>query len=499
MYLEHFGLQRLPFTIAPDPDLLYLSRGHQEALAHLHYALTGHGGLVCLTGEVGTGKTTLCRAFLHQLPAHVRSAYLFNPQLSATELLHSLCDELGIVVEKQASPRELFNRLNHELLQGYAAGQRFICIIDEAQSMPVPLLEQVRLLTNLETDKEKLLTVILVGQPELRQQLARYDLRQLSQRITARYHLQHLSFSETRAYLQHRCRLAGAERPLFSVAAQWQLWRASGGIPRLLNSLADRALLGAYANGKTLVTPQWVRGAQREILPARAYFSPHGKSGWRLSPGSLVLLLLILLPALWWWLPSLPRTLEAVVLSSGSSGQHLAATDHAAGPALNPVHLLGRELGLPAVQDCSALPAQGWRCLWLEWPLEYLQRLAVPVAVPQAGTSGTVWQLAQHLAAGARLSGRSLVLWQPPASFDRKLIRPGNQHDTVRWVRQRLGVAAPSGWQVIGPQGQSSQPDDGFYDPLLAQAVLEFQQQHGLKADRILGPQTLFMLWLQEG
>ena len=179
--------------------------------------------------KVGTGKTTLCRAFLHQLPAHVRSAYLFNPQLSATELLHSLCDELGIVVAEQASPRELFNRLNHELLQGYAAGQRFICIIDEAQSMPVPLLEQVRLLTNLETDKEKLLTVILVGQPELRQQLARYDLRQLSQRITARYHLQHLG-------LQRNPGVSAASLPAGRCSATivqrrcwWQLWRASGG------------------------------------------------------------------------------------------------------------------------------------------------------------------------------------------------------------------------------------------------------------------------------
>lgn len=492
MYLEHFGLQRLPFTIAPDPDLLYLSRGHQEALAHLHYALTGHGGLVCLTGEVGTGKTTLCRAFLHQLPAHVRSAYLFNPQLSATELLHSLCDELGIVVEKQASPRELFNRLNHELLQGYAAGQRFICIIDEAQSMPVPLLEQVRLLTNLETDKEKLLTVILVGQPELRQQLGRYDLRQLSQRITARYHLQHLGLRETRAYLQHRCRLAGAQRPLFSAAAQWQLWRASGGIPRLLNSLADRALLGAYANGKGWVTRTLVRGAQREILPQRHYRAA-GWSRWVL-PG---VALLLLLPALWWLAPGLQQG-ELPRLSDISAGMDSSALPPKTAEQ-DPLRLLSAAQALPPVTDCSALTALGWRCLWLEWPLSALQRLAVPVAVELSGSDSPQWQLLNTLNAAGRLSGRSLVLWQPPASYDRKLIHPGEQHDTVRWVRQRLGMSWPDDWQLIGPQGQSSQPDNAFYDPLLAQAVLEFQQQQGLTADRILGPQTLFMLWLQEG
>lgn len=493
MYLEHFGLQRLPFTIAPDPDLLYLSRGHQEALAHLHYALTGHGGLVCLTGEVGTGKTTLCRAFLHQLPAHVRSAYLFNPQLSATELLHSLCDELGILVDKQASPRELFNRLNHELLQGYAAGQRFICIIDEAQSMPVPLLEQVRLLTNLETDKEKLLTVILVGQPELRQQLARHDLRQLSQRITARYHLQHLSFSETRAYLQHRCRLAGAQRPLFSAAAQWQLWRASGGIPRLLNSLADRALLGAYANGKGWVTRTLVRGAQREILPGR-YYRAAGWPRWVL-PGAA---LLLMLPALWWGGAVSPQQVLAPIAAVLTASPDAVAEDTKRLTDANPVALLSRVLNLPPQQDCAALPALGWRCLSLEWPLTYLQRLPVPVAVQRSDAQDGRWQLVENIVADERITGRSLVLWQPPASFDRKLIRPGTQHETVRWVRQRLGVAVPSGWQVIGPQGQSSQPDEGFYDPLLAQAVLEFQQQHGLKADRVLGPQTLFMLWLRE-
>ena len=497
MYLEHFGFHRLPFTIAPDPALLFPAQGHQEALAHLHYALSGHGGLVCLTGEVGTGKTTLCRAFLGQLPDHVRSAYVFNPNLSATELLHGLCDEWGISVAPGASLRELYNVLNHELLLGYAAGQRFVCVIDEAQSMPAPLLEQVRLLTNLETDQEKLLTLILVGQPELRQTLARHDLRQLSQRITARYHLRHLNFSETRAYLHHRCRLAGVSQPLFTIPAVWALWRASGGIPRLLNSIADRALLGAYASGKPSVSVALVRGAQREILPS-------GR-----TPYIALLPLLVLIPLLGWlytdWhsdtpLPSIPPVVTVPVAALPPDDK-VAATDDAVATAdtsAHPVQLLSRALDMPGLTDCQKAADAGWYCLWLEWPAESLRGLDAPVAVQIASRYGPEWHLLSSVSPSEPLLGAALLLWQGPADYQQQLIRPGMRDEVVRWVRSRLKMDWPDDWQVITPQGMVNRPDPAFYDPLLAARVEEFQRQHDLTPDRVIGPHTLLILW-QEG
>ena len=201
MYLEHFGLTRFPFSIAPDPDFLFPTQGHQEALAHLHYAFTGMSGLMCLTGEVGTGKTTLCRTFMNAAPESVHIAYIFNPQLSPVELLQAICDELGLSYPADASLKSLYQILNHRLLELYSQGDKVICVIDEAQVMPAPLLEQIRLLTNLETSKEKLLSLILVGQPELNELLQRHDLRQLNQRITARFHLKHLTVAEARDYL----------------------------------------------------------------------------------------------------------------------------------------------------------------------------------------------------------------------------------------------------------------------------------------------------------
>lgn len=478
MYLEYFGFQRLPFTIAPDPELLYPTHSHQEALAHLHYALSGHGGLVCLTGEVGTGKTTLCRAFLSALPAHVRSAYIFNPQLSDTGLLQSLCEELGIPVAATDDQRALYSRLNQALLQGYAAGQRFVCIIDEAQSMPVALMEQVRLLTNLETDQEKLLTLILVGQPELRQMLARHDLRQLSQRITARYHLPHLGLADTSAYLRFRCRQAGVSQPLFSALAVWTLWRTSRGIPRLLNSLADRALLGAYARGRRRVGWALIRGAAAEVLPPVTFtFSRR----WRWLP-----VWLLIAAALGLWQSGLAARYQPGWLSGW-----LAAS---------PQRQLLEAHGVQGHASCETLAATGWQCLNLSWPQERLTELPGPALLRVLASDGEQWLMrAAFQAAEHDYQGESLVLWQPPSAYRGQLIRPGERSELVAWVRTQLGMDWPADWQVIAPSGQpDSGPDPLWYDPLLARKVAEFQQAHGLRADRILGPHTLFMLWQQE-
>lgn len=492
MYLEYFGFHRLPFTIAPDPELLFPSRSHQEALAHLHYALTGHGGLVSLTGEVGTGKTTLCRAFLSDLPSHVRSAYVFNPQLSVTELLQSLCAEFGIESDKDASQMELYTLLNNELLKGYAAGQRFICIIDEAQSMPVALLEQVRLLTNLETDREKLLTVILVGQPELRDVLARYDLRQLNQRITARYHLPHLKFTEARDYLSFRCRKAGVEQPLFTRAASRTLWRFSKGIPRLLNSLADRALLGAYATGKKSVTRRLVQGAAGEILVAKPRVIP---LQWLFNSAVLALMVV----AVWLFYPQLKThlaSLNSTPLTTKTPNTILAKPTSVAA-VQDPVALLSRHMQLGGQIDCVALLQSGWHCLWLDWPLSKIRQLQIPTAVAMNFGQGLQWQLLTPFIADYQYAQQALILWQPPAVYQGQLVRPGERDELVSWVRQQLKMDWPNAWQVIAPTGRSANIDAQFYDLLLAQAVESFQRQHGLNADRILGPHTLFMLWQQ--
>jgi len=273
LYASHFGLAEQPFSIAPDPRYLYLSDGHREALAHLLWGLSeGGGGFVQLTGEVGTGKTTLCRALLEQLPPAVDVAMVFNPALTSVELLATVCDELHVAYPAGApSLKALVDALDRYLLDAHARGRRTVLVIDEAQNLSREVLEQLRLLTNLETTREKLLTIILIGQPELRQVLAREDLRQLAQRVTARYHLRPFTPAETHAYVMHRLQVAGQRRPIFRPSALRTLHRLSRGIPRLINTISDRALLGAYAGGRALVDAPTVRRAAREVLgtPAR--------------------------------------------------------------------------------------------------------------------------------------------------------------------------------------------------------------------------------------
>ena len=266
MYESFFAFSDRPFSIAPDPRFLFLSERHREALAHLVYGLNDAGGFVMLTGEVGTGKTTLCRSLLAQVPPMVDVAFVLNPRLDAIELLETICDELRIdTAAARGSAKQLIDRINAHLLASNASGRSTVLLIDEAQNLATDVLEQLRLLTNLETNERKLLRIILIGQPELAEQLARPDLRQLAQRITARYHLEALTASDTVAYVEHRLQVAGAKHTLFTAPSLKTLHRAAGGIPRLINVIADRALLGAYAGGKREITPQMVRKAAGEI------------------------------------------------------------------------------------------------------------------------------------------------------------------------------------------------------------------------------------------
>ena len=267
MYKTYFGLQERPFSITPDPRFLYPSPQHQEALGHLQYGIGENSGFALLTGEVGTGKTTVIRALIDQLPDGINLASITNPQLSADELVASICDEFGVVYPPDTrSLKTLIDLLNHFLIEHHKVGNQSVVIIDEAQNLSRESLEQIRLLTNLETHDQKLLRIILVGQPELRDMLKRHDLRQLAQRITARCHLGVLSAEQTQAYIGHRLAVAGANANLFSSAAVRTVFKLTGGIPRLVNSLCDRALLGAYSEEATAITPKIVKRASHELF-----------------------------------------------------------------------------------------------------------------------------------------------------------------------------------------------------------------------------------------
>ncbi|MBF0459892.1 MAG: AAA family ATPase [Magnetococcales bacterium] len=265
MYQEFFNLQEPPFSITPDPRFLFLGRHHREALAHLLYSVRGSSGFILLTGEVGAGKTTVSRCLVRQTADHVDVALIFNPRLSALELVASICDELGITYPKTASIKTLYDALNRHLLNSYANHRTTVLLLDEAQNLSVDLLEQIRLLSNLETDRQKLLQIILIGQPELLEILARPELRQFSQRVTARYHIAPLNLTETQDFIRHRLAVAGCQQPIFSLAACWVIHNASQGIPRQINQICDRALLGAYTLNSRRVTAWIAYTAVREV------------------------------------------------------------------------------------------------------------------------------------------------------------------------------------------------------------------------------------------
>lgn len=298
MYTHYFGLTDKPFAIAPNPQYLYMSELHREALAHLLYGISSEGCIILLTGDVGTGKTTVCRSLINQLPATTEIALILNPKLTIIDLFKTICEELKIPIEGDSpSTKTYIDKINSYLLNAHSQGKNTALIIDEAQNLDLEILEQLRLLTNLETNTHKLLQIVLIGQPELRGILQDPKLSQINQRITTRYHLQPLQIEDIDAYIKHRVLVAGGNPriPLFSDKAIRYVARLSNGIPRLINVLCDRALLGAYAQNSDHVSLDIMKKAAVEVKPGGGSKSS-GKN--KVIIALLILFFALSLPAL---------------------------------------------------------------------------------------------------------------------------------------------------------------------------------------------------------
>jgi general secretion pathway protein A len=526
MYTSFFGLAEKPFAITPDPRYLYLSERHAEALAHLLYGIDDAGGFVQLTGEVGTGKTTMVRSFLAQLPAHADVALLLNPRITPEEFLLAICDELHVAVPEplRSSVKAVVDLLNQFLLDAHARGRRVVVIVDEAQQLSADVLEQVRLLTNLETATQKLLQIILVGQPELREVLARNDLRQLTQRITGRYHLDPLSRPESAAYVRHRLKVAGATGEIFTPGALAELHRLAGGVPRLINVVADRALLGAYTREEARVTPRLVRHAAAEVHGR--VFSPRWLP-WALGTAAAVgvALLCVSLYAAFAprarapvaaatpavvptpVAPAAPAAMAAPAAPAAPSvAEFLAA--HVADTGTDPAFarlfsLWNTPFESPGARPCDQATAHGLECLVEKGSFAQLRLLNRPGILALSGAGGAEQQVvvsslddtsAVLEAGGATLRadlidlqrywyGDFLVLWRPPLPTAR-LLRPGMRGAEVRWLRQ--GLATVRGEKLVG--------GSDVYDKDLERLVEDFQRAHRLTVDGIAGEQTQVLL-----
>jgi len=360
MYTSFFGLTEKPFAITPDPRYLYLSERHAEALAHLLYGINESGGFIQLTGEVGTGKTTVVRTLLSRLPQHADVAVIMNPRVTPVEFLLTICEELGIAIAPadRDSVKQMVDALNRRLLEAHSEGRRVIVIVDEAQNLSADVLEQVRLLTNLETPTQKLLQIILIGQPELRELLGRNELRQLAQRITGRYHLSPLAADETKAYVRHRLRVAGVTTDIFSAAALHEVHRLSAGIPRVINVCCDRALLGAFTRESRHINAALVRSAAGEVYGRR--FAP-AWIGWFAGSAAVIAIGVLLFGGLRYWAWHVPEETRATTAELPGSVPMSAAASSAAQPntVADPAAVPGSAPAVGSVPAVHSVPPVG--------------------------------------------------------------------------------------------------------------------------------------------
>lgn len=503
MYEQFYGFRERPFSITPDPRFVFLSQRHQDALAHLLYGVGrgGSGGFVQLTGEVGTGKTTLCRLLLEQVPEHVHVALILNPMLEPRELLRAICRELGVEVESAEDGLEaLGQRLNQRLLEIHAAGERAVLIIDEAQNMSRETLEQVRLLTNLETATDKLLQIILLGQPELRELLARPSLRQLAQRITARYHLTPLSRSETAAYVRHRVRVAGAARCPFTDSALKTLHHVAGGVPRLINIIADRALMAGYAREAERITPGMVRQAAAEVVVGDEHLPGRRRVG--VLAAAAAGLVLAIGAGMLWSLYAVPETAELQDRRRALWQEMLRDAD--AADAWQEVAALWAETRATDVAAaCRDGVFGGLACQRLRGSWALLRRLDRPVvlrliepadahvlAMRIGATEAVLRRTGQEFRAPLakledRWLGDFLVVWPD----DGRVFEIGASGIDVAELKRLASLDPARPWQG----GLDGQYDSDFRDWIRA-----FQSRNGLRADGIAGPVTRLFLGLND-
>jgi general secretion pathway protein A len=545
MYTSFFGLNDKPFSITPDPRYLFMSERHGEALAHLVYGVTESGGFMQLTGEVGTGKTTLVRSLLqNKLPDNADVAVVLNPRLSAVEFLETICEELHILEPGHTgSTKALVDALNKQLLTAHAEGRRVILVVDEAQNLSRDVLEQVRLLTNLETARQKLLQIILIGQPELRELLSRDDLRQLAQRITGRYHLEPLSREETAQYIEHRLRVAGALGELFDNGAKKEVFRLTDGVPRLINVICDRALLGAYSRESRRVNRRLVRRAAAEIK-GEPYANPLLR--WAM-PVIAAIAVVVVGASIWsvkdWQAAPLATAVEHPPLAEEPAAlearedepepvmtettQALVEPQAAAEampepepePSLDEQLLMasgltglgsafsvlfdmwGLEYSGAARDGCTLAQASGYACLSQRGSWSSLRQLNRPAILALTDSQGSSHRVvltalrgdyAELSIGGVEVShpfvdvsdlwfGQYLLLWKPPngQSLD---MGPGANDPNVVWLRESLAS--------IDDRYRAEPMDSDLYDETLEQRVRDFQRDHRLDVDGFAGRQT---------
>jgi general secretion pathway protein A len=513
MYSSFFGLNEKPFSITPDPRYLFLSERHAEALAHLVYGVNEAGGFIQLTGEVGTGKTTVVRSLLAQAPKHAEIALILNPRMTPAEFLLAICEELGIPVAPASagSLKDLVDLLSRHLLKAHAAGKRIVLVVDEAQNLSPEVLEQVRLLTNLETETQKLLQIILIGQPELRELLARVDLRQLAQRITGRYHLDPLSGDEAAAYVRHRLRVAGATREIFTGGALREIQRLSGGVPRLINIICDRALLGAFTEDRHVAGASVVRRAAGEVFgkSIQPAWLPWAVGG--ATAAVAVVSGVLFMPRFWQASPdaapaavaSAPAPTPAAMPPAPTLDQLLEQYPRETDPdnAFNKLFALwGLQYVAGRVDPCTQALQSGLECLTQRGSLAQLKLFNRPAVLNVVDSQGRGHQVvlaglddehalvdlggAQREVGIGNLSaswfGDYVLLWRPAVGGSHPLAL-GVRDARVKWLRDSLR-------RVNGLPAEDP-PSDRF-DAALVTLVEDFQRRSRLTVDGIAGVQT---------
>ena len=513
MYTHYFNLRQPPFSIAPDPRYLFMSERHREALAHLLYGIDSGGGFVLLTGEIGAGKTTVCRCFIDQVPANCKLAYIFNPKLTVEELLLSICDEFGLSLSP-AGPgavgvKAYIDAINRYLLESHAQGTNNVLVIDEAQNLSADVLEQLRLLTNLETSERKLLQIILIGQPELRTMLARPELEQLAQRVIARYHLGPLTEGETGEYIAHRLTVAGATAALPIPRGLTPLvFKLTQGVPRRINLLSDRALLGAYAETSPVVTRAILKQSAAEVFVAT---NPAAVARWPLAVGGV--LAGVALTALAW--QTMPRhaaqvaPVTPVVRAAVKPVPVPVPVPPApAPPAAEDEPAALRELAglwdetLPAGAPCEAVLAVNLRCHLGKGGLYELRVLNRPAVVMLHDGAAVRYALLTSLTdtsavlrangvtqqvgvatLAQQLGGEFTTLYKMPRGFRAQIVA-GAEGADVDWIAQNLArvnhETPPPVAQPFGPHTQA--------------LLKQFQLGQNLKADGVAGPRTYMRL-----